>query len=118
MAASYATRVGAVLACPWHVEDREKEMARRRENRAPPTPAQRRRMILIGALLVFAACFVVMFEVVVNERLSLLFVIIAALVLFLVFILPIITSLRHAQRMRHRTMTRQAPSLQEHRPPQ
>ena len=57
-------------------------------------------MIVIGALLVFAACFVVMFEVVVNERQSLLFVTVAALVLFLVFILPIVTTLRHTQRVR------------------
>ena len=57
-------------------------------------------MIAIGAILVFAACFTVMFEVVVNERQSLLFVTVAALVLFLLFILPIVTSLRHAQRLR------------------
>lgn len=57
-------------------------------------------MIVIGALLVFAACFVVMFEVVVNERQSLLFATVAALVLFLVFILPIVTTLRHTQRVR------------------
>ena len=62
-------------------------------------------MIVIGALLVFAACFVVMYEVVVNERLSLPFVTIAALVLFLVFILPIITTLRHAQRVRRGRMS-------------
>lgn len=57
-------------------------------------------MIVIGVLLVFAACFTVMFEVVVNERQSLLFVTVAALVLFLVFILPIVTTLRHTQRVR------------------
>lgn len=57
-------------------------------------------MIVIGATLVFAACFVVMFEVVVNERQSLLFSTIAALVLFLVFIVPLIGSVRHARRGR------------------
>ena len=75
-------------------------MARRRSNRLPPTPAQRRRMIAIGAALVFLACFIVMYEVIVNERLSPLYVAIAALVLFLMFGVPIIGSLRHARRGR------------------
>lgn len=80
-------------------------MARRRGTRTPPTPVQRRRMMLIGGALIFIACFIVMYEVVVNERQSVLFSAIAALVLFLVFGVPIIASLRYARRKSHQPST-------------
>jgi hypothetical protein len=57
-------------------------------------------MIIIGAVLVLAACFVVMFEVVINERQSLLFTLVAALVLFLIFGVPILGTLWQARRNR------------------
>lgn len=75
-------------------------MARRRKNRTPPTPAQRRRMMIIGALLVAFACFTVLYEVIVYEGQRPIAFIIASLLLFLVFILPIILSVRSARRKR------------------
>jgi hypothetical protein len=57
-------------------------------------------MIVVGAVLVLAACFVVMFEVVINERLSLLFTLAAALVLFLIFGVPILGTLWQTRRKR------------------
>ena len=73
-------------------------MARRRANRTPPTPAQRRRLMVIGAVLVFFACFVVMYEVIVWESSNPLAIAVVALVLFLAFILPIVNAVRHARR--------------------
>ncbi len=73
-------------------------MARQRKPRTPPTPAQRRRMMVIGALLVAFACFTVLYEAVAYEGGRWLNLIIAAAILFLVFILPIIFALRSARR--------------------
>jgi len=72
-------------------------MARQRKRRTPPTPAQRRRMMVIGALLVAFACFTVLYEAVAYEGGRWLNLIIAAVILFLVFILPLIFALRSAR---------------------
>ena len=56
--------------------------------------------MVIGAALVFFACFVVMYEAIVWESSNPLAIAVVALVLFLVFILPIINSVRHARRRR------------------
>ncbi len=72
-------------------------MARQRKQHTPPTPAQRRRMIVIGGLLVFLACFATIFETIVNEGGNLLALLIVCVVLFLVFILPIITMVRQTR---------------------
>ncbi len=72
----------------------------RRKNRTPPTPAQRRRMMIVGALLVAFACFTVLYEVVVYEAQRPIAFVVALLMLFLVFILPIILSVRSARRNR------------------
>ena len=50
--------------------------------------------MVIGAALVFFACFVVMYEAIVWESSNPLAIAVVALVLFLVFILPIINSVR------------------------
>jgi cell division protein FtsW (lipid II flippase) len=76
-------------------------MARRRANRTPPTPAHRKRLMVIGAALVFFACFVVMYEAIVWESSNPLAIAVVALVLFLVFILPVINSVRHARRRKN-----------------
>lgn len=57
-------------------------------------------MIAIGAGLVLFACVVMLYEATVWESGSPLTLVVVALVLFLVFILPIIGSLRHARRVR------------------
>ena len=54
--------------------------------------------MVFGAALVFFACFVVMYEAIVWESSNPLAIAVVALALFLVFILPIITSVRHARR--------------------
>ena len=56
--------------------------------------------MVIGAALVFFACFVVMYEAIVWESSNPLAIAVVALVLFLMFILPIINSVRHARRRR------------------
>ena len=56
--------------------------------------------MVIGAALVFFACFVVLYEAIVWEGSNPLAIAVVALVLFLVFILPIINSVRHARRSR------------------
>ncbi len=73
-------------------------MARKRARRAPPTPAQRRRMMIIGALLIAFACFTAIYETVAYEGGRLLALVIVLAVLFCVFILPIIGTLRAARR--------------------
>jgi uncharacterized membrane protein len=73
-------------------------MARTRKRRAPATPAQRRRMIIIGALLVAFACFTMLYETVIYEGGRLLALVIVLAVLFCVFILPIIGTVRAARR--------------------
>jgi cell division protein FtsW (lipid II flippase) len=57
--------------------------------------------MVIGAALVVFACVVVMYEAIVWESSNPLAIAVVALVLFLVFILPIITSARHARRRRN-----------------
>lgn len=57
-------------------------------------------MMIIGAALVFVACFVVIFDTLSWEQGNFLALAAAVLVLFLVFILPIIGSVRHARRGR------------------
>ena len=56
--------------------------------------------MVIGAALVFFACFVVLYEAIVWEGSNPLAIAVVALVLFLVFILPIINAVRHARRRR------------------
>ncbi len=73
-------------------------MARKRRKRTPPTPEKRRQAIIIGSALVAIACFAVLFEAVVNESGRLLNLIVAAVILFIVFILPIIFALRAQRR--------------------
>ncbi len=73
-------------------------MARQRKRRTPPTPTQRRRMMVIGALLVAFACFTVLYEAVAYEGGRWLNLIVACVILFFVFILPIIFALRSARR--------------------
>ena len=75
-------------------------MARQRGRRTPPTPAQRRSMLIAGAVLVFAACFIVIYETLTWENGNILALVIVALILFMVFVLPVITSLRHPRRGR------------------
>ncbi len=75
-------------------------MARQRKRRTPPTPAQRRRMMVIGALLVAFACFTVLYEAVAYEGGRWLNLIIACVILFLVFILPIIFAVSGSRRQR------------------
>ena len=50
--------------------------------------------MVIGAALVFFACFVVLYEAIVWEGSNPLAIAVVALVLFLVFILPIISAVR------------------------
>jgi len=73
-------------------------MARQRKKRTPPTPAARRRMIIIGALLVALACFAVLYEALAYEGGNVLTLLIVSTVLFLVFILPIVGTLRATRR--------------------
>jgi len=76
-------------------------MARQRKRRTPPTPAQRRRMMAIGALLVAFACFTVLYEAVAYEGGRWLNLIVACVILFFVFILPIIFAVRSARSAQH-----------------
>lgn len=73
-------------------------MARKRKRRTPPTPAQRRRYVIVGAALVAFACFAVLFEAVFYEGGRLANLIVASVIVFIVFILPIILAVRGARK--------------------
>jgi hypothetical protein len=61
--------------------------------------------MFIGAALIFFACFAVIYETVAWEGGNLLALGAAVMVLFLVFILPILASLWSARRSRTRQVT-------------